>query len=394
MRTGFLFCALLSAIALTGCLLLVQPVWAAGNDNDPSWNLSGDARIAYIPLSRDNRDGTTSQRDSFGARFRLRLQRDFSSGWRFQTRFAANAADNDNDFDLYFQPERQRGTAVTSGTATLDEFFLQYRSGDGRTQLRIGRQQSSTDRALVTNKNFDRQQTSNVNIGWTDAISLTRQLDQGWVAKLFLEYNSRNGNGSNTRGPINFADSGSRVSSFVSLENQEAWGPIILRALSLTWYPDALASEGLDQSTREDYFVLTGKLAAGWDVGHLMGTDATRLVIGGELAYAPNRQQNFVANLPGSDEVDGWGWQFGVDLHEFWPNQKMGIVYGQADAGQLISNAFRPNEEQFEARWQWRFAEDWRVEVRARWRYELDLLENAQQRRRDRDARLRFTYYF
>ncbi|MEM7054194.1 MAG: hypothetical protein AAF446_06550 [Pseudomonadota bacterium] len=130
MRIGTLFYASLSAIALIGWLLLVQPVWATSADSDSSWNISGDARIAYIPISRDNRDGSTSQRDSFGARFRLRLQRDFSSRWRFQTRFAANAADNSNDFDLYFQPERQGGTAVTPGTATLDEFFLQYRSAD------------------------------------------------------------------------------------------------------------------------------------------------------------------------------------------------------------------------------------------------------------------------
>lgn len=388
-----IFCPCI-ALTLVALLIFSSPVHAETSDEDSLWNLSGDARIAYIPLSRDNRDGSTSQRDSFGARFRLRLQRDFSSRWRFQTRFAANAADNGNDFDLYFQPERQRGTSVTSGTATLDEFFLQYRSGDGRTQLRIGRQQSSTDRALVTNKNLDRQQTSNVNIGWTDAISLTHELNQGWLAKFFLEYNSRNGNGSNTRGPINFADSSSRVSSFLSLENQEAWGPIILRALSLTWYPDALASDGLDQPARDDYLTITAKLAAGWDVGHVIGSDATRLIVGGELGYAPNRQQRSTSNLPGTGEVGGLGWQLGADLVDFWPKHKIGIVYGRVDAGWLISNAFRQNEEQFETRWQWRFAPDWRVEIRARWRYELNLLENAPQRRRDRDARLRFTYWF
>ena len=394
MRTGFIFRALLSTIALIACSLLLQPAWATDNDSEPTWKISGDARVAYIPISRDNRDGTSNQRDSFGARFRLRLQRDFSPQWRFQTRFAANAADNDNDFDLYFQPERQGATSVDMGTATLDEFFLQYRSADGRTRLRIGRQQSSTDRPLVTNKNLDRQQTSNVNIGWTDAISLTHELDQGWLATFFLEYNSRNGNGSNTRGPIDFRDSDSRISSFVSLENRENWGPIILRALSVTWYPDALATDGFDQSTRDDYLTITSKLAAGWDVGHVIGGDSTRFVLGGELGYAPNRPLRSTSGLPGSGEVGGWGWQLGADLVEYLPNQKFGIVYGQVDAGWLISNAFRQNEEHAEARWQWRFAPDWRVEIRARWRYELELLDGAQQRRRDRDARLRFTYYF
>ena len=374
--------------------ILPKPAYAETADEDSPWNFSGDARLAYINDWRDNRDGSNRHRDSLVSRLRLRLQHEFSPRWRFQTRFAANAADNGNDFDLYFQPERQRATGVNIGTATLDEFFLQYRSGDGRTQLRVGRQQSSTDRPLVTNKNLDRLQVSNVNIGWVDAISLTHELNQGWVSKFFLEYNSRNGNGSNTRGPFSFSDSGSRVSTFLSLENEQAWGPIIFRALSLTWYPDALASEGLDQPTRDDYLTITAKLAAGWDVGHVIGTDSTRLVVGGELGYAPNRQQRSVANLPGTGEVDGWGWQLGADLVDLWPNHKVGIVYGQVDAGWLISNSFRENEEQFETRWQWRFAPDWRFEIRARWRYELDLLESAPQRRRDRDLRLRLTRWF
>ena len=394
MHLGKRLQALFSAIAVIGSLQLAQAAWAVDRATESSWNISGDARLAYTPLWRDDRDGSSLSRDGFGARFRLRLQRELNSKWNVQTRFAATAADQNNDFDLFLQPERQGGTAVTPGTATLDELFLQYRSPNGRTQIRLGRQQSSTDRALVTNKNLDRQQTSNVNIGWTDGLSLVQALERGWKATLFLEYNSRNGNGSNTRGPIDFTNAGSRISGFISLENQESLGPIIFRALSLTWYPDALAVKGLNDSRRDDYLTLTAKLAAGWDVGHVIGSDATRLVIGGEIGYAPNRQRAFVSNLPGRAEVGGSGWQLGADLHDFLPAHKIGIVYGRADAGWLISNAFRQNEEQVELRWQWRFAPNWRVEYRARWRYELELLDGAQQRRRDRDMRLRFTYRF
>ncbi len=359
--------------------------------SEPVWSVSGDVRVHFLaPSWRDTRDGDTRDSTTSGSRFRLRLKRELTDACRFQTRFAATANDDGNDWDLYLRSARDSGTGVDPGTATLDEFFIACQSGDSASEWRIGRMQSNLDLPHMATRSFDRSQASALNIGWTDAIAYRRNFANGWYGEAMAQYNGSDGNGQTTRGPITFEDSGSRIGFFGVLGSDAEVGPVFMRALSITIYPDALASNGVASPVRDDYVLGAFKIGAGWD----LGSSGRRVVAVGEIAHAFEAPLNSTMGLPGSGDAGRWGWQFGADLVNVFPGHSMGINYGQSDAGMLISNDFRPNNELAEFRWQYRYSRALRFEFRARWRRELDQRIGAAFLQRDRDMRLRATYRF
>jgi len=374
-----------SATLLGLFLILMNPADVS------AWDVSGDFRVhAYTEAWRDTRDGDKSNSNASGARLRLRLREELGEACRFQTRFAATALDEGNDWDFYLRSHRDTGTEVSPGTATLDEFFLQCNVGDGRSQWRVGRMQSNLDLPQMATRSFDRSQASAINIGWTDAIAYRRELSNGWYADLMAQYNGPDGNGQTLRGPISFDDSGSRVGFFGVLGSEAELGPVFMRALSVTVYPDSLAPEGLASSEREDYIMAAFKVGAGWD----LDDSGRRLIAVGELAHALNTPEKATLMLPGQGDTDGWGWQVGLDIDNLFPKHSMGINYGQSDGGMLLSNDFRQNNELFEYRWQYQATRALRFEFRARWRRELEQRVNAPFLQRDRDIRFRMTYRF
>jgi len=380
MNRNFCLAALIAAVMIT-------PEAAAGTRED--WTLSGDLRAAYAASWRDRRDGTQRHSDGWGSRFRLRLRREIDANWRFQARFATTFEDRGNDPAFRLSTARAGKTAVEPGLATLDELFVAWTSDDGRNEFRVGRMQSTLKLPLITNKSLDRNQASNINIGWTDGVYYGRRLGEDWQVTVTAQYNGPDGNGNVTRGPLEFDDSDSRISTFATLESDTGIGPVFLRALSLTWYPDALAVDGPASARREDYVAATAKLAAGWDVG-----EQTRLVLAGAAARAFNRPASVAVGLPDGGDADGFGWHLGADLVGILPNHTAGVIFGQADAGWLLSNDYRENDSLAEFRWQWYASDSLRVEFRARWRREQERLDGAPTRRRDRDMRLRATWKF
>lgn len=371
------------------CLLLAGATGVAAAQTAGPWQVSGDFRSAFEAEKRDARDGSENESSTWGTRFRLRLRRDFGDHWRFQTRLASTFEDEGNDAEFFIRSQRQSSTNIAPGSTTLDEAFLRWQSADKATRVQVGRFQSSLGLPLVTDKSLDRNQATSNNIGWTDGLQLTRDLGRGWEGLLVAQYNGHDGNGTPTRGPIEFSDSGSRISSFAALVNEQPWGPIIQRALAVTWYPDALATDGVTAPRREDYVTATFKLAAGWDVGK-----RTRLIVGGELGQALNTPTNTAMRLPGGGDSDGFGWLLGADLVDIFPDHRVGIVYGEADAGWLVSNDIRQNDKLAELRWSWQVSEPLRIQFRARWRYEKVQRVGAPFKQKDRDMRLRFTWSF
>jgi hypothetical protein len=356
-----------------------------------AWDVSGDFRIhMYAKNWRDTREGGERAPSQSGARFRLRLEQALGERCSFRTRFATTALDEGNDWHFYIRANRDTGTEVNPGTATLDEFFVRCDSGDGASQWRFGRMQSNLDLPHMASRSFDRSQASSLNIGWTDAIAYRRDLGADWYAEALAQYNGREGNGQTFRGPITFDDSDARIGFFGVVGNDAELGPVFMRALSLTVYPGALATAGLDSPERDDYILAAFKLAAGWD----LGDGGRRLLAVGEIAHALNTPLQSTLGLPGGGDADGWGWQVGADLENVFPGHTMGINYGRSDGGMLLSNDFRPNNELFEYRWRYHATSALRFEFRARWRREIDRLAGTSQLQRDRDIRFRTTWKF
>jgi len=379
---------------LLACGMVVAGLLVSPHGVGQEIEASGDWRAMWSNTWRDRRDGGQRNSDTFGSRLRLRLHADLDQRWRFQGRFATTFEDQRNEPEFFIRSQRQSATAVDPGSATLDEAFVRYRSADGAAEVRIGRMQSSLKLPLITDKSLDRNQASNINIGWTDGIYLAHRLGERWKATVTAQYNGHDGNGTVTRGPLEFSDSGSRVATFATLESDRRIGPLFLRAFALTWYPDALASQGAGSPRRDDYVAATFKLAADWGISGALLRDGARVVIAGEIGNAFNAPDATALGLRGDGETDGLAWQAGIDLVDFIARHRAGIVFAQADAGWLISNDFRNNEAQAEFRWSWQITDPLRLQFRARWRREQVLRAGAAIEQRDRDIRFRATWSF
>ena len=76
------------------------------------------------------------------------------------------------------------------------------------------------------------------------------------------------------------------------------------------------------------------------------------------------------------------------------PTHSLGVNYGRADAGWLISPVYRPNEEVAVLRYHWRPIPRTQLEIQGRWREDLERLVGAERKQRSFDWRVRFTWVF
>ena len=79
---------------------------------------------------------------------------------------------------------------------------------------------------------------------------------------------------------------------------------------------------------------------------------------------------------------------------DFRPKHSISVNYGRTDAGWLISLQYRQNDELFEVRYLWRRSRNVSIDVRARWRKELEQLENTMRKRADLIVIARLTMGF
>ncbi|MCZ6771234.1 MAG: hypothetical protein O7G83_04495, partial [Proteobacteria bacterium] len=139
---------------------------------------------------------------------------------------------------------------------------------------------------------------------------------------------------------------------------------------------------------REDYWAFVGRLAMRWP----QRSDGPRLRVGVEMGYAPERPTPAAVEF--DESVDGLAWDIALSYMDFRPSHSIGVNYGRTGAGWLISPNFRPNEEMFEVRYQWRPKNFPTVEFRVRRRQDLEQKTSAAQKRDVFDSFLRLTWQF
>jgi len=356
-----------------------------------AWEFGGDLRGGFYASERDGRDGFTSSDESLRSRLRVFAQRELSERWLFRGRVATWMTTGGNDFGFEFERYRATGTGTRPGEVHIDEFYFRWTDQAERHQLRIGRFLTNFNLPVVPGKSIDRNDASNVGIGWTDGAYWISQLGGGWEGHVIAQLNHRRGTGNTFRGPIDFSDSGSRLGTYLGLRSTERWGPISMRMLTLNWMPDALAPLGTSDPRREDYLVATAKMAAEWPIGDA----GSRFVLAGEYGHAFNTPRESVMLVgTGTDDVDGDGYQISANVFDFLPDHHLGVVYGHVESGWLISNDFRNNDDLYEVRYQHYFTQDFRMTVRFRIRDEIERRVGAERLQRDRDLYVRFNWKF
>lgn len=364
----------LAAAGLSATAAVAQPV-----------NFSGDIRFGYAGFERDERNGSRVDDDQLRLRVRAGLLWTLSDVYSIKGRYAARLHNKDNLNEFSFlRGLRPGASSIAPGQSTLDELFVRARYGDW--DHRVGRFQSNNRLVGVAAKSFSRTNSISWDVGWTDGIQSTFRGSQGWNYTAIIERNDEQGPSNLRRAPLGFDRSTSRVGYYFSVDSTQTDGIWAQRSLDVTVIPSALYYQGLASPKNRDYIGFSGRLATQVSVYQQM-----KLVTGVQLAYAPQTPANAVMNLPGTGSSDGSAFEVSVNLMDIRPGHSLGFVFGQSDAGWLLSTDFTNNQSLMELRYAWRPLNGHLLETRVREREDLIQPLNTGQKRSEVDVYLRYT---
>jgi len=353
-------------------------------------SFDGDLRIGDIFVGDDIDNVRLGEAEAIRARWRIRSTWGITDRFRGVLRIAGLCSTSNCRPDFVVQPYIPTGASMKDGQITIDEFFLQsFRSE--RFNVAIGRMQAKfVARGGVFSKSLDQNDSNNLRINWTDGLHGTFKAKNGWESHMVLQYNSEDGPSTVRRNPLDFSDSGSRVSYLFGFESLQEKRRLVQRALDVNYFPSSLQINGQAGDRLEDYWAIVARLAGRWPVR----SESWRLRLSGELGYAPNTQTNAATGIVGMGDAGGLAWNVTASVMDFVPNHSIGINYAETEAGWLVSPQYNNNERLFEIRYVWRPTGRLTLDVRGRWRDRLRqrIIEDPD---RDRfDFFIRFTWSF
>lgn len=354
------------------------------------WRISGDLRVGYIREEVELRDGTTETDESLRGRFRLDGSYNINEWLIAHARLATTCTTDECDPGVDIDNNLDTRSSIDHGTITFDELYLHVFRRQ-RFDIAIGRLQTKfVTRAGVFAKSLDRNNGNGFNVNWTDGLHGTLHLKDESIVHLISEYNDSDGPTSVRRDPLDFTDSDTRVSHFVAWETQNRLGPFTQRGFDISYLPSALLKDGTENSIREDYVAFVARAV----IAHPFGTKGRRYNIAAEVGYAPETPTQSAVDLPGDGDAGGVAWAVYASLMDIWPRHSIGINYGRAEAGWLISPQYRDNEELVEIRYLWRKNKRLTLDLRLRARQDLEQLVGETQKRDEFDFFARFTLGF
>lgn len=353
-------------------------------------NFKGDIRFGYTRTDGDDRDGSDQSSAEWRGRFRAGGSYSIGDSLIFGGRIASTCSTDECNPDLVLYSALPNNTSINDGELTFDELYV-HGFRDEKFDIAIGRLQTKfVSRAGVFAKSLDRNDSNGANVNWTDGVHAIWHVNSDWTGHLVLQSNKADGTGNVRRGPIDFNDEDSRITYFLAWENTRRFGPINQQGFDVTYMPQSLMKDGDRDGRIEDYIAFVGRFAASWPEG----STGRRLNVAGEIGYAPETPTRAAVSLSGEGDVDGLAWLVSASVVDFRQDHSIGINYGRADAGWLMSPQYRENEEAVEMRYMWRRGPNLAFDIRARWREELEQLENTARKRQELNVFARLTLGF
>ena len=354
------------------------------------WQLSGDLRIGYIRADTDLSDGTTETTTNGRGRFRFGGVTNLNEWLLFDARIATSCTTDECDPGVDLDDNLDSESTLADGTITFDELYL-HAFRLAKFDIALGRLQTKfVARSGVFAKSLDRNNSNGFNVNWTDGVHGTYHFSEQSIVHFIAEYNSPDGPSSIRHGPLDFSPSSTRTSYFVAWESQERLGPFTQRGFDISYLPSALIKDGIDNEVREDYVGLVARYA----MAKPFGTRGRRWNVAGEFGYAAETPTEQSVGLAGDGDADGFAWNVMASLMDLWPDHSIGINYGRAGAGWLLSPQYRDNEELVEIRYLWRRRQNLAIDVRLRWRQQLETPVLETERVNEVDFFARFTLGF
>ncbi len=370
-------------------LLMLAISASAATTQAQDVDYSADMRFGYYGFERDERNGSTTDDEQFRLRLRAGLLWTINDTWSFKGRYAGRFHDtrNQGDFVHLFNGLLPGASSLAPGQSSFDEFFVRARYG--KWDHRIGRFQSNNRLIGTAAKSFSRTNSTGWDVGWTDGIQSTYRADHGINYTAIIERNDKDGPSNLRRSPLGFDKSASRVGYYLSADAAETDGFWAQRSIDVTYIPSSLYYNGIAAGLERDYLGFSGRLATRINLYQQMD-----LVSGVELAWAPETQTRTAANMTGTGKTGGAAWQVSLNLMNIRPGHSLGVVYGENEAGWLLSTDFVPNQLLAEIRYAWVTMPGHLLEARVRERKDLNLLRNARLKRDETDMYLRYSMSF
>jgi hypothetical protein len=371
---------------LLRALVPVLALTAVSGVQAQNLDFSGDIRFGYYGYERDERNGTETDDEMLRLRVRAGLLWTIDETWSFKGRYAARVHNKDNNsgWVKLFDGLNTGASSIVPGESTLDEFFVRARYG--KWDHRIGRFQTNNRLVGVAAKSFSRTNSTGWDVGYTDGIQSIYRTGHGFNVTGLIEYNDKDGTSNLRRSPLDFRDSSSRTTYYVSIDAQDTSGLWAQRSVDVTYIPSALYYNGVTAGQSRDYLGFTGRAAT-----QVTLRDKMKLVTGAELAWAPETQRKLVAGLPGTGKTDSFSWHVSANLMDFAPGHSIGLVHGQTEAGWLLSTDFQSNSKLTEVRYAWVPMSGHLLETRVRQRRDLNLPRNALRKRSETDMYFRYS---
>lgn len=373
---------LTSNMLLIACGMVLTVPLVKAQDVD----YSGDIRFGYAGFERDERSGSTTDDDQFRLRARAGLLWTINNTWSFKGRYAGLVHDsrNQSGFVGLFKGLTLGNSSIAPGQSTFDEFFVRARYG--KWDHRIGRFQSNNRLTGVAGKSLSRTNSISWFVGWTDGLQTTYRSDHGLNYTAIIERNDKDGPSNVRRSPLGFDKSASRAGYYVSVEAADTDGVWAQRSVDVTYIPASLYHNGFAAGQTRDYLGISGRLATQVTIREQM-----KLVSGVELAWAPQTHNKAASSLPGTGKTNGSAWQGSLNLIDFQPGHSIVLVYGENEAGWLLSTDFANNQSLLEFRYAWEPMSGHLFEARIRERDDLNLLRNAARKRAETDVFIRYS---
>jgi hypothetical protein len=358
---------------------------------DAASSLGFDAvlRPGYHGAWRSDRDGTSSRTHEGRLRAQVGIRWAPGPEWELRARLAGRVSTEQEALRFYLRDHAPTTDGLRPGESTVDELYVGWRPTAG-SRLRVGRMQTSFELAGVPRKSLDRNDSPNTEVSWTDGVHLSVPVG-GWRHHLVVQRNGSRGPTNAIRSPLDVTGSGSPAALFVSLEAEDALGPLVQRQLDATFLPGVVPRPG-ENGDRGDYAAVVLRVAAEAKFSPFGGRPVVGLE-GGVASGAPSRT---VLGTGGPEDGagDAWAFQVSGNLMGMAGGHSVGIVHAQAGDGWLISPDIRDNNRELEVRYYWHYAPWGRLDVRFRHREDMTARPDALRKRRDRDVYFRTTISF
>jgi hypothetical protein len=291
---------------------------------------------------------------------------------------------DDDRAEFIFERSAPTTTGLRAGQATFHDLNVEFRPRR-RWSVRAGRMQTGEGLVGTVSKSLDRNDSPSFGVTWTDGVEILRRSRYEWRSRLVVQHHPSGARVNGVHAPLQPGGSGASWGAHASFGR--TWigrthtGPAQF-GVGLSLLPSCIPGTHTPDGERATYLALTSRGAYRIAVGD----DGAHLLVGGAAGWAPDTQLR-----PDGSRADGSAVQGSLNWIEAGGEHQVGLLVTRLGDGWLVSQDFRADNREIEARYRHALGPGRSAEVRLRERRGIHDPTGAGAVRVDRDFFVRFT---